>query len=221
MPRTRSASSRQPSLGGMGSAGSRCLRSQPAREFPPPRPHPTLVSKKERKALGRGFGQSRPGLSGKSVITDCFKQGLQPCRETGAVQLCHWDEPFPGRAAAGWLVQGWAQLPAPLPPSGRRGRAPADPQHPPGHPSAEVMGAPSPIHPQGAPCCPCGSHPGDAVPMGSGHQHPGGGNAGCCQPLIIPKDVPAASQPRGTRKGWAAALQYWGGGQRCGWRREL
>lgn len=99
MPRTRSASSCQPSLGGTGSAGSWCPCLD--KEFPSPHLHPKLVSKKERKSLGRGFGESRPGFSGKSVITDCLKWGLQPCTETGTAQLFHWDELFPGQAAAG------------------------------------------------------------------------------------------------------------------------
>lgn len=53
-----------------------------AGEFPPPCPHPMLVSKKETKSLGRGFGESRLGLSGKSVITDCLKWGLEPRRQS-------------------------------------------------------------------------------------------------------------------------------------------
>ena len=104
MPRTQSASSCQPSLSGMGSAGSQCPCLRLARDFLPPCPHPRLVSKKERKSLGRGFGESRPGLSGKSIITDCLKWGLQPCRQTGNAWLFHGDELFPGQAATGWLV---------------------------------------------------------------------------------------------------------------------
>lgn len=111
MPRTSSAGSRQPPRGSTGSAGSRCPHLWLAGEFPPPHPHPRLVSKKERKSLGRGFGESRPGLSGKSVITDCLQQGLQPCRQAGTGRLLHRDELFPGQAAAGWLVRQLAWLP--------------------------------------------------------------------------------------------------------------
>lgn len=94
-------------------AGEKCRQHQvllppalprPHGQFLPPHPHPGLTRKRKENPWA-GVLQSRLGLSGKSVITDCLKRGLQPCREMGdghcgAVQR---DGLSPGR----WHWDGW------------------------------------------------------------------------------------------------------------------
>jgi len=189
MPRARSADPCQPSLGGMASAGSWC-RSRPAGESPLPCPHPQLVSTKERKSLGRGFGESHPGLSGESIITDCLRQGLQPRREMAPRCWVARMNTSPGRQQrAGGTPAPAGRDGACRPPARSWARSHRDPRW-----------GQSQLHPPwGAPCSPAAPTQGRQSPFGW-HQHPGG------QSWVLPAphhpqgctgSLPAQREPRG------------------------